>query len=327
MRAKTVKRLAIMLAVVGLVVGVSYVIWRYQVRQMSQGIVAQAETAEEKGEYAKAVDLYQQHLMIFPDDQVIQLKYADALLERNPTAKQKDEVLGIYKEILRRSVTRDDVRRKAAKLAISIGGPGHFELARGYLSNLEKVAPKDGEIEFLLGRCYEEEKDSATSAEKAAEYYEKAIAHGTSDRLDASRRLAALLHDPLKRQGPVDRVVEALVRAASFGWASSPISSEADRVIEAMVAADPENYRVYLERGRYRRQNMLMGAESDFKKALELAPKDPEIYLEAAQLAEFDHERSRGGPGDPEQGQGGRTRLRRAVQGALLGREASRPGR
>ena len=95
-----------------------------------------------------------------------------------------------------------------------------------------------------------------------------------------------MLHNPLKRQEPVDLVVEALVQAASFGWASSPISSEADRVIAAMVEADPQNYQVYLQRGRYRRQNRLMGAEDDFKKALELAPKQAEIYLEAAQLAE-----------------------------------------
>ena len=300
---------------------------------------------------------------------------------KNPTSKQQEEVLAIYNEILRRSVTRDDVRRRAAKLAIDIGGGRNYEMARSYLLILEKVAPNDGEIEFLLGRCYEEEKEAA----KAAEYYEKAIAHGAPARmegfdlrlmswgdgagvptsgndlvivgtdtnnllhirvfdssgkrvtdtdetklpstqaaailalkqqipallakqvlsgaekaqvlgaatsivgqirLDASRRLAALLHSPLKRQEPVDLVIEALVQAASFGWASSPISSEADRVIEAMVAADPKNYRVYLERGRYRRQNMLLGAEDDFKKALELAPKDPEIYLEAAQLAE-----------------------------------------
>ncbi len=285
MRAKTVKRLAIMMAVVVLVVGSSYFLWRFQVRNMSQGIVAQGDVAEEKGEYANAVDLYQQHLLVFPDDQTVQLKYADTLLKKmgkSPTAKQQEEVLAIYNELLRRSVTRDDVRRKAADLAIKIGGARNFEMARGYLLNLEKVAPNDGEIEFLLGRCYEEEKE----AEKAAGYYEKAIAHGAPDRLDASRRLAALLHSPLKRQEPVDLVIEALVQAASFGWASSPISSEADRVIEAMVAAAPKDYRVYLERGRYRRQNMLMGAEDDFNKALELAPKDPEIYLEAAQLAE-----------------------------------------
>ena len=384
MRAKTVKRLAIMMAVVVLAVGASYLLWRFQVRNMSQGIVAQGDAAEDKGDYANAVDLYQQHLLVFPDDRAIQLKYADALLKKmgkNPTSKQQEEVLSIYNEILRRSVTRDDVRRRAAKLAIDIGGGRNYEMARGYLLILEKVAPNDGEIEFLLGRCYEEEKEAA----KAAEYYEKAIAHGAPARmegfdlrlmswgdgagvpttgndlvivgtdannllhirvfdasgkrvtdtdetrlpaaqaqailnlrrqlpdllpprvltdaekaqilgaatsivgqirLDASRRLAALLHSPLKRQEPVDLVIEALVQAASFGWASSPISSEADRVIEAMVAADPKNYRVYLERGRYRRQNMLTGAEDDFKKALELAPKEAEIYLEAAQLAE-----------------------------------------
>ena len=57
-------------------------------------------------------------------------------------------------------------------------------------------------------------------------------------------------------------------------------------VIEAMVQADPSNYRVYLERGRYRRRFDLEGAEDDFQKSLELAPDQAETYLEAAQLAE-----------------------------------------
>ena len=50
--------------------------------------------------------------------------------------------------------------------------------------------------------------------------------------------------------------------------------------------SDPKNYRVYLERGRYRRRFDLKGAEDDFQKSLELAPDQPETYLEAAQLAE-----------------------------------------
>ena len=82
MRAKTVKRLAILIAVVVLAVGASYLLWRFQVRKMAQGIVAQADAAEEKGDYANAVDLYQQHLLVFPDDQAVQLKYADALLKK-----------------------------------------------------------------------------------------------------------------------------------------------------------------------------------------------------------------------------------------------------
>ena len=61
---------------------------------------------------------------------------------------------------------------------------------------------------------------------------------------------------------------------------------DADKVIDDMVKADPNNYQVYLKRGEYRGRFKLEGAEADFLKSLELAPDQPETYLEAAQMAE-----------------------------------------
>ena len=109
-----------------------------------------------------------------------------------------------------------------------------------------------------MGRCWEQERE----ATKATNYYQAALKHGAPERLDAAQRLAASLRDPLGRP------------------------EEADRVIEAMVQADPKNYQVYLERGRYRHRFDLKGAGDDFQKSLELAPDQPETYLEAARLAE-----------------------------------------
>ena len=53
-----------------------------------------------------------------------------------------------------------------------------------------------------------------------------------------------------------------------------------------MVKSDPDDYRVYLERGQYRRLSDGKGSGDDFRKALKLAPERPEVYLEVAEAAE-----------------------------------------
>lgn len=93
-------------------------------------------------------------------------------------------------------------------------------------------------------------------------YYQSAIEHHASQHIEASRRLATLLHDRLNQP------------------------QEAEKVVERMINSDPKNYLAYLERGRYRRQLGRSDSGADFQKALELADQEPEVYLEMAKTAE-----------------------------------------
>ena len=261
MRGKTVKRLAILIVVFMLVAGSAFAIWKIQVGRMAQGVVEQADRAVENKEFEKAVDFYQQHLLVFPNDKVVQEKYADILLKLQPTPKTQSTVLGIYLEILNKEPGRDDVRRKVAELALDMP-VNMFDMARKQLEILLKSAPKDGHLEFMMGRCYQEDND----LENAAAYFRRAIEHGAPERIEASLRLATLIRENGKLGNP----------------------QEADKVMDEMVAADPGDYRVYLERGHYRRRFDLEGAGADFLKSLELAPDRAEIFVEFSQLAERD---------------------------------------
>ena len=73
---------------------------------MAQGVVEQADSAMEEKDYLKAVDLYQQHLFVFPNDLEVQLKYADALLKLQRTPKHLENAMAIYNEILRQKPGR-----------------------------------------------------------------------------------------------------------------------------------------------------------------------------------------------------------------------------
>jgi tetratricopeptide (TPR) repeat protein len=258
MRWKTIKRLGILIVVLGLIDGGGYLLWLFQVGKMARGVIARAAEAEKSNDLATAEQLYREHLAVVRDDPDVMVKLADVLARAEKTPKRQSEAMGLYDEILRRTPANVDVRLKVAKLAVEMGG-AYYPIARRHLSNLQRSQPDDGELEFLLGRCYEQEKDAA----KAADSYKAAIEHGAREhQLEASRRRAALLRDPLDK------------------------AEAADQVIEQMVQSDPNNYRVYLERGRYRSRFGLPGANDDFQKARQQAGNEPEIYLEMAKSAE-----------------------------------------
>src|SRR5262249_29417104 len=247
----------------GVVGGGGYLAWQFQVERMGRRVLEQAARAEAANDFAAAEALYQQRLQVTPGDPDIQAKYADVLVKVDKTPARQEQALGIYDEILKsgQQVGRQDVRRRAAELAIEAK---HFAKARVHLEALfnrlqeledGEVVVKDGHLQFLMGQCREQD-----DAAEAADTYAEAIKYKAPERLEAYQRRAALLRGPLNRK------------------------DEADKVIEAMIKSDPNDYRVYLGRGRSGHRFGLPAARDDFQRARQLAPSEPEIYLELAQM-------------------------------------------
>jgi cellulose synthase operon protein C len=286
MKAETVKRLAILIAVLSLIGGTGFYAHEVQIQKSARAEVQIADAAAAKGEFAKAQELYRLHLEVFPDDVDISIKYAGAILKANNLASPQGRAIGIYNRILRRMPGRDDVRRLLVQSKIDMGlfnsHPREDDGADSDVERLLKNFPHEGNLWFLNGRCQEEAiplgKASDTAVKEAVEKvdqsYQKAIEYKAPQRIEAFRRRASLLRNRLDKP------------------------DEADRVIEAMVKASPDSYRVYLERGRYRlsleaknedppsRQSRLSKARTDFEQAKTLASREPEVYLELAQVAE-----------------------------------------
>jgi tetratricopeptide (TPR) repeat protein len=283
MGPKTIKRLAILISVV-LVTGLAiFFIQRYQVTRMAQLVLDDAEKAERDGNFDEAARIYQERLIAIPDDVDTKLKLADVLRKGTPTPQRLDQAARVYAEILSRKPGWMEVHRRLAELAFELeryNPPPNVtsttEFARPHLELLLKVEPDgklpdpkvlteppDGGLCFLLGCCQE----AAGDYVNAADAYRVAIANHAPQQIEASRRLATLLRIPGKQQDLV----------------------AAKRVIDKMVSADPNNYQVYLERGRYLYQppstpENQKAASADFQRALKLAPGDPQVYRELAAL-------------------------------------------
>ncbi len=264
MGTRTVKRLLILGAVFALLSGGVYFLWGHQVERMARGVVARADQAAKDGDFAKAAQLYGEHLAVVPGDVEVQLKYAEVIIKADRSAKRLGQALAGFEGVLDRDASRADVRQRAAEVALEIGGPAMVARARRHLEILKGTAKFDGHLEYLLARCLEQEGEFA--GENGAEgLYGFAIEHEAPERLEAAQHLAMLLRDKLSKP------------------------AEADRVIDAMVKSAPDDYRVYLGRGRYREGlRGGTGGGDDFRKALQLAPADdrPKVYQDLARAVE-----------------------------------------
>lgn len=266
MGPKTWRRLAI--AAVVLVLGVVsiVVLQRYQVSRLGKTNLVKAEEAAKAGDLAKAEELYLQHVLVFPEDFDAQVSYAKVLLERSRTPARVGQAMQIYKDVLARHPGRDPVRRALAELQVEVLGdrganPQQVAAARTNLLALQKKAPDDGDLAYLLGRCMQADGED----QKALDAYQAAVAKRSKDRFDARQRMATLYRGE-RLNSPAD----------------------ADRIIDEMVKEEPDDYRTHLARGRYRLQLLKPGeepsaAEADFDEAVRLAPAEAEPYLELSQ--------------------------------------------
>src|ERR1035438_787774 len=100
MRSKTIKRLAILIAVLGLIGGTSFFVRAFQIKRMARDRVKEADHAQKEGDLAKAERLLKEHLVVIPDDLDVQFQYANLLLEIAKTPARQKQALGIYYSIL-----------------------------------------------------------------------------------------------------------------------------------------------------------------------------------------------------------------------------------
>ena len=250
-------------ALVGLLAGAA--VWgeRVHSRRTARALRAEAAEAERGQKFDQAERALARYLALRPEDKDAFAAHA-ALLERlAKTSRDWLKVFDDYERVVRTDPRKLGVRRRLAEIAL---GLGRYRDAENHLAVLCESSPDDSALEFLRGRC----REGTGDVPGAAAWYEKARAHDPG-RLDASVRLSSLLRNKL----------------------ADP--ERADRVIDAMVAANSRSSQAWLLRARYRGLLHLPGKETDLERALALAPGDAEVMIERARFlresGDFDHAR------------------------------------
>jgi tetratricopeptide (TPR) repeat protein len=225
-----------------------------QIQRNAGVLLRQGERAQKADDHARAAELFNQYLRFEPDDADAVVKYAVALERSAPSGPTRLKAFLLLEQVLRREPDRLDARQQAIQFAIDLR---RMPDAIRHLEYLVSTSARPGEYLHRLGWCQE----AAGQYDVSAKSFRQAIAEAPGQ-IDSYILLAELLARHGKR----------------------PL--EATRVMDAMVAANPQSSQAYLARGRshfsHGRQD---AAAADIKTAGVLGPQQMEVMLAAADMA------------------------------------------
>jgi tetratricopeptide (TPR) repeat protein len=226
---------------------------RGQMRRHASVLKLKAEQAQAEGRLANTMRLLQRYLVFAPNDNDARANYGGIVEQLASSDHERWRAVEVYEHVLYQEPSRRDVRRRLARLALSLGWSSE---ARAHLEILIREQQDEAELYCWLGQCQE---DTAEYSQAAASY-EKAIRLDVGQ-IEAYIRLALLLQDRLDQSEKTKQVLDELVR-------------HNDQAAEAYLARALHQ----LQLGR------LSESERDLQKARELSGNDPRLLLALADL-------------------------------------------
>lgn len=226
-----------------------------QMAHNADGLLRQAERALEKKQPELALRHLHHYLTYRPDDLEALTQYALLLDEHARNEASFTTAVLKMQEVLRQRPDGDALRHR---LLLALARLRRFSEAIEQADLLRTTWPNKGEMEHIIGWCYEHLKLD----DKAAEWYRNAIA-ASGQRIDTYVKLREVLE---RGQGDPEQIAA---------------------LMNEMIANNPESARAALVRHRYYlKADALKEAEKDLQRALELAPEDANVLLTAAEWAQ-----------------------------------------
>lgn len=290
-RKLNLRLLAILAACTVLLGGGVHLLHAIQVKRNAGALLEQANLAEKEQDLDRAANYLRVYLGLRPDD-TNALARLGLLLKDQP--RHRLEAIEALDQVLRRDGSRHEVRRAAAECAMWLD---RYLDAIAHLNFLlRESTPEDAWLEHLLGQCYER----IGSYPEAASAFADAIRH-QPDKIETYEWLGKLLRQRREEAVRADAVrrrlaaEEAALLSGAPGdafpvtipWAALCLAATdpADRVMDAMIAANPRSAPAHLVRWRYRKLYGLPRASDDVARARELAGDDADVLIASAEDA------------------------------------------
>lgn len=238
-------------ATFGLMALLTLIVHRFQYQRIASALLYQARKAENETppQLDRMVTYLKRYLEFAPRDLEEKSHLAEVMATDYPgiTIRARTNAMNMMDGILQQDPQRHELRRLLIKTSLELGKP---KLAREHLEwywadEANRITQADrGELELDWGQVFEQEKD----LEQAKQRYKKAM-ESSPRTVMAYARLAQILR------------LESI---------SSPdaqkLITEADELIDKMVAANQTSAEAFLTRWNYRRQYDLIQVVKDKEK-------------------------------------------------------------
>jgi tetratricopeptide (TPR) repeat protein len=248
--------------------------------RIARALLSQAKKAEDLGREEKAVRFLGRYLEFAPDDVEERAHLARLLAGEPPSVSPPDaggksrggpqmrqRALFVLEQVLAREPNRKAERCLLVRIALDLS---QLEVVDAHAKYLQEFWADDAEADYLIGRWQEARENFA----EAANWYRQAVDHDPQQ-IDGYVRLANILRHHLDSAQQVEH------------------DKQADQLINDLVAKNEDAAEAHLARWHYRRERgglsfvgKLQEASQDVIRALELAPKNAEVLVAAAELAQ-----------------------------------------
>ncbi len=233
--------------------GAGFAVHYFQSPRIARTLLWQAQHAEEQGDIERTARYLDRYLEFNPRDQKERAHLGSLLASERFAATPRRRMKGVnlLDDVITSEPDRDDLRLLVVRACLDLR---NRQLAR---SHLEKLWSKGNagqaslsmeqraELEYFWGRLTEEE----NKPEEAQDWYRNAIN-------DSKTVIDAYIHRAFLLRTLADKDT---AKAAEY-------RQQADQTIDQLVTNNPESYKSYLSRWRYRREFNLLGLSHEPEK-------------------------------------------------------------
>jgi tetratricopeptide (TPR) repeat protein len=269
--------LALTIPTVLVVVG-GVLLWQSQLPRIAESVRRRAEAARQAGQLDEAAQYLQRYLTYRPTDAAALAEYGLLLEDLAPSEEARRQARPILEKALQEDPRRLDVRRALVNLLIESGDRA-TRSARDAQQRASAVEVYSVALAYLDPQTGIDD-DLKTPADRAW----AALSRGRALEGQGKFSEAAAAYEAAQEAAAGDpaAAVEAAATLARLRRERLNQTAEATTLLDALVERYPDRADAYLARARHREAAGLPGVGEDLQRALELAPQDADVILEAA---------------------------------------------
>jgi tetratricopeptide (TPR) repeat protein len=248
--------------------GAVYGLWKFQTERRSGYLITEAQQSFDKGDLKGAQEYYAQYIRIKPTDVEQRVKFAelsaDIAEKFDASLEDRQRAISILESTLRDFPTERGLRLRLAQMYAK------WNVTKDALDHLSFILD-DPQAQLLRAQLLARTGD----AEQAIPYSYKLIGYDpATDKFDP------------EKPGTAPNDPNTYLALALLLRKEGNRNELADRVIEQVAKANPDNPLSYLVQGQYRYQTGdIELALEDFEKAYKLGPEDAEVLAVMATQA------------------------------------------